>query len=178
MRWLHRVIVPPVCCALLGVLHPGAASAEPDPRTAVTTSLTCTVVPVVAGFLVGGGGGGDERVYIGASLIAGGVYLGPATGYWYGGIAGRGFAGIGYRLMLTTVPLIGSAMTMTEAESGGPAGGEALIWVGCALIAAHAGYDIATVGGKVRRYNARRAFSLAPWRSSEGAPGLALRVAF
>lgn len=61
-----------------------------SPSSSTRASLAATVLPTLAG--IGLYAGGVEN-----PLIAIGLYLGPAVGYWSGGVGGRGWAGVGIR---------------------------------------------------------------------------------
>lgn len=112
-------------------LLPAVALAAPRPGTAVCLSAGSTLLPCAVGTLLFV----NDMPEVGWTLTAGGVLLGPAAGYVYGGLPGRGLA---------------------------------VVTVG----------DVALVGPGVRTNNRRRVVGLVPWRSREGATGLALQARF
>jgi hypothetical protein len=90
---------------------------------------------------------------------------------------GRGFAGIGIRAGAAVIGVLGLASMFDEYSSSGT-GGAAVAVIGAAGIAGSVAVDLALVGRNVRERNRRRVVAIVPWRSREGAPGLALRTAF
>ena len=119
----------------------------------------------------------SDEPEVGWTLTAAGVLFGPASGYLYGGMPGRGLAGVGIRAGAGVVGVMGIASMFDEYSTSG-AGGAVVALVAAAGIAGSVAIDLALVGRDVRERNQRRAVSLVPWRSREGVPGIALRAEF
>ncbi len=139
-----------------GALHADALEVPGtrNPGTATLLSAAGTVVPVVLGVVLAGSD--DSGSEIGALLFTYGIYFGPATGYVYGGSAGRGFAGAGIR---SVISLLGYGL-MTAACSGGNCGGFGLdgpaVTVGLLTmggLVTSMVYDMMSVDDEVRRRN-------------------------
>ncbi|MCL7971771.1 MAG: hypothetical protein M8866_06725 [marine benthic group bacterium] len=125
-----------------------------NPGTATLLSAAGTVVPVVLGMVLAGSD--DSGSELGGLLFTCGIYFGPATGYIYGGSAGRGFAGAGVR---SVISLLGYGL-MAAACSGdncsgfgldGPAVAVGLLTLG-GLVTSMV-YDMVSVDNVVRRRN-------------------------
>lgn len=162
--------------ALIGLaalaLLPAVALAEPSPGTATWISLGSTLVPCAAGTALFV----SDNPEAGWSLAAAGVMLGPAAGYLYGGRTGRGLAGVGIRAGASVVGVLGVGSMFDETNDSW--GGAIVALAAAAGIATSMVVDLALVGRDVRRQNERRSVALVPWRSREGAPGLAVSVGF
>ena len=125
-----------------------------NPGTATLLSAAGTVAPVVLGLVLAGSD--DSGSEIGGLLFTYGIYFGPATGYVYGGSAGRGFAGVGIR---SVISLLGYGL-MAAACSGdncggfgldGPAVAVGLLTMG-GLVTSMV-HDMVSVDNEVRRRN-------------------------
>lgn len=132
-------------------------------KTALTLSLATTVLPVALGGVMMALGDAESGVSTAGSLIAGlGLYLGPATGYWYGGASGRGWKGFGIRfgtalaagVALYAICVGGDSDCSIAVEDEGTtaaAGVVALAATGVILFSAI--WDIAKVKSHVRKAN-------------------------
>lgn len=128
--------------------------------TATLLSFAGTVVPMTLGMVLANAGEGGAGSGLGLALFSYGMYLGPATGYWYAGASGAAWRGVGLRVGIS---LVGS-VAMAAICSGGGCGifddDGALVAagiVGLAVLGATAYSlirDIAGVDGHVRRHNA------------------------
>lgn len=156
-----------------------ASFAPKSPSTAVELSLLGTVVPTALGIALRN----DGNRTLGGWLITYGVFLGPSTGYFYGGRVGRGFGGGALRfgiLMGTAVGVMGACGGFFGCESPGTANAVAL--VGVVAYAISAIYDIANAGRAAVEWNARhepRRLTVTP-RIDPGtrSAGAAVRVTF
>lgn len=158
--------------SLVVALFPAVAPAEPSPGASTAISLTSTLLPCAIGSVLFV----SDAPEVGWTLTAAGVLFGPASGYLYGGRPGRGFAGVGIRAGAAVVGMAGIGSMFDE--SSDDRGGAVVALVAAAAIAGSVAVDLALVGRDVRERNQRRAVSLVPWRSREGAPGIALRAEF
>jgi hypothetical protein len=166
----HRALLLPL--ALLGLATPASVLAEASPRAATAISVASTLAPCALGALLFV----NDEPEAGWALTSAGVLLGPATGYLYGGLPGRGLAGIGLRAGSSLIGLMGVGASLDEYDRS--TGGAVLVMIGAAGLAASAGLDLAVVGRDVRRRPRGAGVRLVPWRSPEGAPGFALRARF
>jgi hypothetical protein len=166
----------PSAAGLVGLvalcLLPAAAAAEPDPGTATTISAVSTLVPCA----LGAAAFTSDSPELGWALTTTGVYLGPATGYLYGRRGGRGLVGVGVRVGLSVAGVSVAGVAFGHEENWGGAAVVALVFASSVVAVSVA--DVVLVGGDVRRHNERRAVGVVPWRSREGATGLALRATF
>ncbi len=161
-----------LCVALALGLLPAAAHGEPDPGTATTLSVLSTFVPCALGAAAFTGDAPES----GWVLMAAGVLLGPATGYVYGKLPGRGLAGVGIRAGAAVVGMLGVASMFDEYNDSW--GGAVIALAAGAGSAVSMAVDVGSVGRDVRRRNERVGFTVTPWRTREGAPGLALQARF
>ena len=157
-------------------------SSIPSPSTAWKLSLWSTLVPTTGALLVGKG---DD--YVTADiLITAGIFLGPATGYFYGHCSGRGVTGMLIR-MGTAGATAGLAAVIIESsdEEGWDALGQVvlaggIIAIGITLIAVEAIHDIHHVKFEVRDRNKKfqgSTFSITPtYFPKDKALGLAFRI--
>lgn len=150
------------------VLASGAAGpAEEVPAlksetTATLLSVTGTLVPTALGILLmNSASSSGEDGSPGAMLLLYGMYFGPATGYWYGGVSKEAWKGVGIRLgiSLATVGLTAAACSGGGCDVLGDDDGAwtAVAIVGIAAVGATVYslvHDIAAVGDDVRRRNA------------------------
>ncbi|MCI0330501.1 MAG: hypothetical protein L0196_06055 [candidate division Zixibacteria bacterium] len=113
-------------------------------------------------------------------LLPVGLWVGPSMGYFYGGMSGRGWIGIGIRTagMAAAVPAFISGWDGLNPDGAAQAlatGGALLFW-GSAI------YDIATVKSAVRKHNRslqEKALTITPaYFAQHGAPGLKVQVQF
>lgn len=158
--------------AVLGFAAPASVHAGPSPRAATAISVASTLAPCALGAL----SFVNDEPETGWVLASAGVLLGPATGYLYGGLPGRGLAGIGLRAGSGLIGLVGVGASLDEYD--GSTGGIVLATIGAAGVAVSTGLDLARVGRHVRRGGRGAAVRVIPWRSPEGAPGFALRARF
>lgn len=161
----------------------------PDPGVAQRLSARRTTVP----FALGMGAFAVDVAFIHSGLVAmggyaiaaGGIVVGPYAGYGYGGIPGRGAAGLGLRLALVVAAPVAVALTdnndwSDDDESAAIALG---LLAGTGLAALSGVWDIATVPNNVERNNARLLQqaqvrvepAVTPFAHS---PGIAVRVGF
>ena len=168
MKPAPAVVVGLVAQALLQA----SAVAAPDPGTATTISAVSTLVPcaVAAACFT------KDAPEVGWALTTTGVYLGPAAGYVYGGRTVRGLVGVGARAGLSVAGVAAAGAAMGHEENWGAAAAVALVFATAVVAAAVA--DVALVSGDVRRHNERRAVGIVPWRSRDGATGLAVQARF
>ncbi len=137
------------------------AQDEPPGRDSTTSkspflgfllSATATGVPLGCGIALDG----SENEDAGMWLALGGIVVGPATGFLYGGESGRGLLGIGIRVGL----IGGSVLMMSARASNARTLGEALDGIvvigviGLAAVGVSALYDIFTVGSSISEKNA------------------------
>lgn len=158
---LASLLVP--ACPVSGQ-QPDRPASKP---AALTLSLAGTLAPIAAGAvfwasqgdegLAGGYRRGPERVAP-AMIMASGVVLGPALGYWYGGRVGRGFLGVGLRTGLLAASFV-PAMAICGWDCGVGDSGYDLAWLvvaaGSGLGLASAAWDILHVRGAVRESGPR-----------------------
>ena len=134
--------------------------------TALAVSLAGTLVPVAAGAIVwlsqqdevfpDGTTRAPERAGP-ALLMASGIVLGPAFGYWYSGQSGRGWRTVGLRTGLFLLSFI-PAFAICDLDCGVGDSEYDVAWLlvatGAGLGAASAVWDIARVKGSVQKENA------------------------
>jgi len=150
-------------------MDPSSAAQEvpaPDLKSeqaAFTLSLASTVLPVALGGVMMAVGDTDSGVGTAGSLIAGlGLYLGPATGYWYGGASGRGWRGFGIRF--GTAMVAGAALyaicgagdsdcSIVVADEGTTAAASVVALAATGVILFSAIWDVAKVKSHVREAN-------------------------
>lgn len=150
--------------AMLAFAADDEAKEIPAPKsegTATLLSLAGTVVPMTLGLVLANAGEGGAGSGLGLALFSYGLYLGPATGYWYAGASGAAWKGVGVRVGISVITVAATAAIC----SGGGCGifddqdGAAAVAgiVGLAALGATAYSlirDIAGVDGHVRRHNA------------------------
>ena len=161
----------------------------PDPGIAQRLSARRTAVPFAIGmgaFALDVGLIRSGFVALGGyAVAAGAIVVGPSAGYGYGGIPGRGAAGVGVRLVLVVAAPVAVALYDREGwddedESAAVALG---LLAGTGLAAISGVWDIATVPNNVERNNARLLQqarvrvepAVTPFAHS---PGIAVRVGF
>jgi len=157
--WLLRRILTPMLAALL--LLSGAASGndqtlqKPLSRSvAADWSGTCTLVPFAVG-LVGRAAmhkNNHDISFAAGLLCVGGLVVGPAAGHAYARQFNRCFWGTLARGASVTLML-----TYLNSDQPGPAAPIAAVGVFVFLVSF--GYDIATVGRSVDKYNHSHGFS-------------------
>ena len=133
--------------------HAQAPSSYPSPATATWVSITAIVVPVATGAVLSANGGD------GSVLIATGFLLGPAVGFWTGGIASRSVPGILIRTGGLTLAALGAGSCITDLYSERPScstGAQVAVVAGSLVFLGSVVYDLATVGRKVRAHNNER----------------------
>lgn len=156
-----RQLITPLAAAALIAGAPAAAHAQDarssftpkSPYVAVQLSLLGTVVPTALGIAMGDGAGSLR-----GWLIAYGVFVGPSTGYFYGGQVGRGMGTAALRFGI----LLGAAAGAMGACGGvwgcdDPGAANAIVIVGLGAYVASALYDIARAGAAADAWNARHA---------------------
>jgi len=193
---MHAAYLVTLALALTLTSQPCAAQQPSEPASemgAFATSLVGTLVPVAFGALLWTAAK-DHVVWTGsvqpadlvgpAMVIAGGVVIGPALGYWTSGRAGRGWKTLGLRAALVLISFV-PAPGICGWDCGPRDDAYKLAWLvvatGSGLAAASAAYDIARVKGEVRRDNARRGLSLEvtpAFAPATRAVGLRLRARF
>lgn len=119
-----------------------------SPAASTRTSLVATILPTAAG--IGLFAGGIEN-----PLLAFGLYMGPAAGYWTGGVGGRGWSGVGLR---SGIAVGGGLLALALCGDGWGCENEGavtavLLATGAGLVAS-AVHDIASVDDHVRSRNA------------------------
>ncbi len=120
---------------------------EKSPDVAQVLSLIGTGIPV--GLMIAAlshSGDWDAVGFFLASL--GTSVLVPAPGYFYGGLWGRGFSGMGLRALGVAGVILGIGAMDKKTESGA-----VLLIGGAGLIIGSMIYDLAKVSGAVRRRN-------------------------
>ncbi|HUO51293.1 MAG TPA: hypothetical protein VMT93_02140 [Gemmatimonadaceae bacterium] len=125
----------------------------PSPSTATWLSVGLTVGPALAGAVIASNNAGNAA---GSALFLGGAILGPAAGFWYGGVGGKAWPGILIRtggLVLMTIGAEGCLGDAIGGRSCSTNSNGALIG-GTVLLLGSAIYDMATVGKKVREHDA------------------------
>ena len=154
----------------------------PNPGTATWMSVGFTVLPVAIDALASSSGNGS------GGLTTLGLLVGPAAGFWYGGVSGKVWPGLLIRtggLLLAAVGAVGCELavydhaTTTGSTSCG-SGANAFIIGGALVVVGSAIYDIATVGRKVRDHNAQRARAMVVplFTPSQRRVGLVVTVGF
>lgn len=148
----------------------------PSPQTATWLSVGVTLAPLALRSF--SGSGADPY---GGSLATLALLVGPAAGYWYGGVPGKAWPGLLIRtggLLIASAGAVGCLgdLYVTTCSSGETAAmfGGALIVVGSAI------YDIATVGKKVRDHNTQlaRAMIVPLFSPSERTVGVRVVIGF
>lgn len=158
MSDLGRVIPSAVLALVvgsgLGAQAPVDTTHPRDQNAPMWTSIGATIIPAGLGavLLTNGGHGG--------ALMLGGIWFGPAVGYWTHGVASRSVPGLLIRtggLVLTGVGVVASIVTTPVTGNIDSAPSSKNSWVpgalligGIALVLGSAAYDIATVDRKVR----------------------------
>jgi len=82
--------------------QPLPRASEKSPNTAFLLSLLGTTVPYAIGAM--GSGTNSKTLYLAAGVL---FLAGPSLGFFYGGLAGRGYAGVGLRFLGATLMYIG-----------------------------------------------------------------------
>lgn len=128
-----------------------------SPQSALTIGLAATLIPATAGMFMWSANRDPSEA---ALVIAGGVILGPAIGYWSAGMSGRGWkslalrAGLALGSLASGMAICGWSCTVGDANYD-------LAWAGVAtgsgLGALSAWYDLARVKPNVREHNDRQA---------------------
>jgi hypothetical protein len=136
---------------------PSSTSQVRSESTARALSLWSTVIPTVAGMVVGGH---DKHVTGGALLITG-MIVGPSTGYFYGNCPGRGAQGILLRACTAgaTVGLTAYLARDTDTGDFGDNIANAVLAIGVGgmgvgVLIYEAIHDISHVKSEVRMHNA------------------------
>jgi hypothetical protein len=150
----------------------------PSPGSALGLAVAGTLVPVaVGGVMLAGADESEDRA--GPVMLAlGGLVLGPAVGYLYGGRTGHALAWSGIRTGLVLGSFMGAfGVCGWGCSAGDPAHDAAwlIMATGTGLAAAAAVYDLTRLKPSLEARR-RSTVSLAPiYRAG---PGLALRVSF
>ena len=161
----------------------------PDPDVAQRLSARRTAIPFACGmgaFAVDIGFIHSGYIALGGYTVAAlGIVTGPYAGYGYGGIPGRGAAGVGVRLALVVAAPVAVALYESNNWSDDDeAAAIALgLLAGTGLAALSGVWDIVTVPDNVERNNARLLQqarvrvepAVTPFAH---APGIAVRVGF
>lgn len=136
---------------------PRAVPGEKSETSAFWLSFGTTTVPLIVAIASASDGDGMDSA---AGLTAAaGLYLGPATGYWYGGASGRGWKGVALRtgvglgatLMIVAICSGGCPLWGDDSGATGAAGAVGL--AAAAVILISDAVDIANVTKHVRRRN-------------------------
>lgn len=161
--------------------------APPKSRaTALTYSLSMTILPAAAGgliALVGESGNHNSMTLFGLGLGSAGVILGPGAGHAYAGKTDRFWHGVAIRgttAIFTTLLLV-SAFDNSDFGAGIIQAMIALA-VGGGICLVSAIYDISKVGSSVDDYNKEHGFNnltLKPtFITAHNAPGIVLTLTF
>jgi hypothetical protein len=182
---------PPIAADSLrnanGLPVPEVAARKSAHSTLMAAGIGATIsaVGLLAADNRGGDTGGGAGVFmLGVAVYAAGVVVGPSSGHRYGGLDGRGAAGI----LVRTGLLCGPALAMAYSPSRHFHEDDAYVIVvgslaGLGLATLGAVFDIETVEGAVRRRNEALQHPTS-WRlepcvtPTTHAPGLALRATF
>lgn len=154
-----------VCLISLLLVASAGNSQEVDhsPGRAFGISLAATAAPIAAGLLH------NSDIYR-FGLISAGIMIGPAAGYWTGGVAGRGWKGIGFRGLIlgaTAATVVGictiDRCDIFEDEQDATVVALVVTLLGGAVIVGSSIIDIVEAPAHVRRANeSRLKLSLAP----------------
>lgn len=154
---------------------PGRDPGLPDGRRAARWAALGTLLPMAGGLAVRGPAG--------ATLAAGGLFIGPSMGYFVGDCPHRGVAGVVTRVGLVTVGTILVGAAWSHWDDGNDSAGNAagVLAAACLLgVGVSAVYDVVRTRGTVER----RATELSRYRlegmraPGTGAPALAIRTRF
>lgn len=156
------------------------ADRGPSPGTALGLSLTGTLAPVAVGAIMWAAADGSRETDRGgpALVIAGGLILGPALGYFYGGRTGHA---VGWTAIRTGLVLASFAPAFAICGWGCSRREFAydaawlVVATGTGLAAAAAAYDIVRLEPSLTSEHSA-SVSLVPTYGR--GPGLALQVAF
>ncbi len=119
-------------------------------------SFAATALPVAAGVVWDSDvpAHHEWRAWVGTGLIVSGIYLGPASGYWYGGCGSRARGGLVIRaISIGTIAggaALGYAFATIWDPNGATVGAAALIAAGGVVLVTSAIHDIFAVRGAVR----------------------------
>jgi hypothetical protein len=146
-------------CALLMTAYPLPATGQSgaSPELALGIGLAATLIPTTAGIVMWTGDDPDRSSE--GLLIASGVVVGPAIGYWSAGMSGRGWKTLGLRtglFLLSFIPAFGICgwnCTVGDPEYDLA---WAVIATGAGLGAASAVYDLARMKRNVREHRVRQ----------------------
>lgn len=148
----------------------------PSPSTAGWISLGALLVPTAVSVATGGK---ELGAAVGFSML-----FAPMVGYAYGGIAGRGLAPLGRRLLVLGATA-GTAIALCAGDScnlfdnGGNAGAAAAVGIaGIGIFTVMTVRDVAQVPAAVRENNAKRVAISPAWIPSSRAVGLTMKVGF
>jgi hypothetical protein len=174
----HRFVTRLALIAVLLISQTVLAQSQPNGKplsrsTAVDWTTGCTVMPIMAGLILGGGAKGNQVLGHTAACVAlGGFVLGPAAGHAYARQADRFIVGV----MIRGVSL-GLLLSNSTQEGAGILGAAGVFGF---LISF--GYDIGTVGQSVDKYNHINGFAnlhiVPTYSASHQAPGLAIAMSF
>lgn len=165
---------------LTGPVLAQAANRDPSPGTALGLSLAGTLVPVALGTIMWAGADGSSETDTGgpALIIAGGMILGPALGYFYGGRTGHalGWTAIRGGLVLASfVPAFAICGWGCSQGDGAYNAAWIVVATGTGLALGAAVYDLVRLKPALTRRQPAPV-SLVPTYTT--GPGLALRVTF
>ena len=150
-------------------------SPNASPSRAAALSIVSTLMPVAAGAALIGSD--VERNVLAASLIGGGIVVGPSIGYLDAGLVARGITGIGLRAGVAALGYGAAASTFRDGGDLEDIAGPVMIFLGgCAVTAGLAIYDCAVVHRDVSRAKGATV-GLGPARVA-GAPGVGVTVRF
>jgi hypothetical protein len=138
---------------------PAEGQSRASPDLALGIGLAATLVPVAAGIIVWSIDDDPDRSAE-SLVIASGVILGPALGYWSAGMSGRGWKTLGLRSGLLLVSFVPAFAICGMACSVGDNAYDlswAVVATGAGLGAASAMYDLARMKRNVREHHGRQA---------------------
>jgi hypothetical protein len=158
-------------------------------RTALTSSLLCTLVPAAAGaalVLAGSYSGQNDKAEALAGFAIGsvGMVIGPGVGHAYAEKTGRFWGGVAIRgaAVALTAAMSFSASENSLSMSDGIEQSSMALAVGGCVCSASAIIDISAIGASIDEYNKKPGFSSLTLRptyiATFKAPGLVLKLTF
>ena len=132
--------------------------------TATLLSVAGTALPITLGLILANDGDGEGSSGLGLALFSYGMYVGPATGYWYAGASGAAWKGIGVRLgvslagagLMTLACAAGCELGIFDSnpDDGGLVIASLVALATVGVVAYSMIHDMAGVDNQVRRHNA------------------------